>query len=276
MCIGFFLFFSFYLNIFVFHLLFKIVMSNIITLNSENIASEHICCAFADKKCAKGYQAKKDWLIDQFNKSYIFKKLDERGKVFIEYSPAETSWAPIDADGYNLINCFWVSGKFQGLGWGKKLYQKCYEDSLKKNGIVIISSRKKMPFLSDKKFFEMQGFKLYDTAEPYFELWGLKLSQDAPDPKFKDCCKEATCNSKEGLAVYYTNACPFTEHYVNIELPAIAERRGLKVKITKIETIEQAQNHFVPFTIHSIFLNGKFVTHQILTDKSFDKFVKLD
>jgi hypothetical protein len=31
----------------------------LIKLNEHNIATEHICCAFSDKKCKEGYQAKK-------------------------------------------------------------------------------------------------------------------------------------------------------------------------------------------------------------------------
>jgi len=62
---------------------------DIISLTSANIDKEHICCAIADKKCADGYQAKKTWLIDRFKHDYVFKKLNVRGKVFIQYGPAE-------------------------------------------------------------------------------------------------------------------------------------------------------------------------------------------
>ena len=30
-----------------------------IILTEENMAKEHICCAFSDKKCAAGYELKK-------------------------------------------------------------------------------------------------------------------------------------------------------------------------------------------------------------------------
>lgn len=59
-----------------------------ILLNKTNISSEHICCAFSDKKCADGYEAKKQWLVSQFPRGYVFRKFDIRGKVFIEYCPA--------------------------------------------------------------------------------------------------------------------------------------------------------------------------------------------
>jgi len=213
----------------------------IIKLNKENIADEHICCAFADKKCSGGYENKKQWLSNQFEYGYTFKKFDIRGKVFIEYVPAEKAWMPIIASGYMLINCFWVSGQYKG---------------------------QKMPFLSDKKFFTQRGFKVCDTAQPFYELLYLPLKKDAPVPKFPDFAKNGICNQPEGITVYWSDACPFTEYYT-AQLAVVANEQGHKFRDIKIETRKQAQNHSVPFTIYNVFYNGKFLTQQILTEKSF-------
>jgi len=249
-------------------------MMDIIKLTSETIANEHICCAFADKKCADGYQAKKTWLIDRFKHDYVFKKLNVRGKVFIQYGPAEYVWAPVTAPGYIMIDCFWVSGQFKGKGYGKALYDECVADSKDKNGIIAITGNKKLPFLSDKKFFEKQGFELCDTAPPYFELWYKRFKKDAPLPVFNASVKNAVCDIPSGLAVYYTDACPFTDFYVNVELAEAAKEKNIPLLIKKITTMEEAQRHFVPFTIFSLFHNGKFVTQQILSKNSFAKFIK--
>lgn len=243
-------------------------------LMEENMASEHICCAFSDKKCIPGYNAKKEWLKEQFKDGYVFKKLDVRGKVFIEYVPVENGWLPIDAPNYMLINCFWVSGKYKGTGHGKALYQECVNDAKNMNGIVVVVGNKKQPFMSEKKFFQKQGFELCDNAKPYFELWYKAFKIDAPIPKFKPIAKTGECDDKQGLSVYYTDACPFTDFYVNIELARVTKEKGIKLKIQKLGTKEQAQNHFVPHTIYSVFYKGKFVTQHILNEKYFDKFIK--
>ncbi len=248
-------------------------MERIVKLNTANIADEHICCAFSDKKCASGYQTKKEWLKDNFNDGYVFKKLNVRGKVFIEYVPVEKGWLPIDATNYMLINCFWVSGKYKGQGHGKTLYEECENDAKGMNGIVAVTGSKKQPFMSEKKFFQKQGFKLCDTAEPYFELWYKPLKKDAPMPKFKDIAKKGECDIKDGLVVYYTSACPFTEYYV-AELEAVAVEKGYKIKTVKLDTKEKAQNHFVPHTIYSVFHKGKFVTQHIINEKYFQRFIK--
>ena len=247
-------------------------MEKIIKLDSNNIENEHICCAFSDKKCASGYQAKKDWLKKGFKDDYVFKKFDIRGKVFIEYVPVEKGWLPIEAPNYMLINCFWVSGKYKKKGYGKALYQECVNDAKDMNGIVVVVGKKKQPFMSDKIFFKKQGFKLCDTAEPYFELWYKPLKKNALVPKFKEIAKNAECDIKEGLSVYYTNACPFTEYYV-ADLEVVAAKKGYKIKTVKFENKEQAQNHFVPHTIYTVFKDGKFVTQHILNEKYFDKFI---
>lgn len=246
-----------------------------INLNQDNISEEHICCAFSDKKCSEGYLAKKEWLKNQFKDGYVFRKLDERGKIFIEYVPAEKAWVPINAPNYMFINCFWVSGKYKGQGHGKALYEYCLKDAKDMNGLVVVTGSKKQPFMSEKKFFKKQGFVLADTAWPYFELWYKPLKENAPIPQFKEIAKNGKNDKEDGLVVYYTNACPFNEYYVNTELKNIATKKGVKLTIKKLETREQAQNHFVPHTIYSVFYHGKFVTQHILNEKSFDKFIKL-
>lgn len=245
----------------------------IITLNAENISDEHICCAFADKKCSSGYENKKQWLAQQLKVGYTFKKFDIRGKVFIEYVPAEQAWMPIIAPGYMLINCFWVSGQYKGKGYGQKLWQACLEDAKEMNGILVLSSHKKMPFLSDKKFFTQRGFEVADTAQPFYELLYLPLKADAPVPEFPEYAKHGKCGHKEGLTVYWSDACPFTEYYT-AQLAVVAGEKGYKFRDVKIETREQAQAHCVPFTIYNVFFNGKFLTQQILTEKSFEKMMR--
>jgi hypothetical protein len=44
-------------------------------------------------------------------------------------------------------------------------------------------------------------------------------------------------------------------------------------KAVRFETAEQAQNAPTPFTSYSLFFNGKFVTHEILSDKKFKEII---
>jgi ribosomal protein S18 acetylase RimI-like enzyme len=246
----------------------------IITLDEKNIAEEHICCAISDKKSANGYNQKKDWLKKQFPKRYVFKKFNVEHKVFIEYCPAEIAWSPIEANGYMFIGCFWVAGRYKSKGYGKQLLSKCIKDSKNKNGVVIVSSDKKRPFLADKQFFLKNGFDVCDYAPPYFELLVKKNILNVQSPKFKKIAKENICEDKKGLTVYYSNQCPFTDYYVNTELKVIAKDYNIPLKIIHVDTIERA--HAIPsaFGVYNVFYKGAFLTHEMLTKKRFEKIWK--
>ncbi len=98
-------------------------MERFIELDKSNIEKEHICCAISDKKCKESYELKKEWLKREFENGYVFRRIDARAKVFIEYGPAEKGWAPISATNYFLINCFWVSGQYKGQGYAKNYWK---------------------------------------------------------------------------------------------------------------------------------------------------------
>ena len=85
-----------------------------IRLTKENLEKEHICCAISSNKDPQ-VMSKKAWLRERLDEGLVFLKADARGKCFIEYMPAEAAWAPIAADGYLYIDCFWVSGSLPVL-----------------------------------------------------------------------------------------------------------------------------------------------------------------
>ena len=120
-----------------------------IQLTKENLEKEHICCAISNNNDIQ-VSSKKAWLKDRFDDGLVFLKSVERGKCFIEYLPAENAWNPLDAKGYMYIDCLWVSGSFKGHGYSNDLLESCINDSKSKGkmGLCILSSQKKLPFLS--------------------------------------------------------------------------------------------------------------------------------
>lgn len=246
-----------------------------ITLTKENLDSEHICCAFSDKKCAEGYQLKKDWLKKEFQNGYSFLRLNERAKVFIEYGPAEKGWVPITAPNYLLINCFWVSGKYKGHGHGKALLQRTIDDARAqgKDGVVTVVGTKKYHFMSDTKWLLRQGFETCAMTHHGFSLLVKKLHAKATNPRFNTSVSHEECPDKKGIVVYYSNRCPFSEYYVQHSLAETAHKRDLPLTIIKLETRKQAQSAPTPATIFSLYYNGKFVTTDMsmCMDSRFDK-----
>jgi len=243
----------------------------IITVDKTNIEKEHICCSISEKKGENCVGSKKAWLKERFEEGLVFKKLDKRGKVFIEYIPAEKAFIPIIADHYMYIDCFWVSGKFKGQGYANMLLDACMEDAKNKGkeGLVILSSAKKKPFLSDPKYLKYKGFEVCDHAQPYYDLLYLPFNKTGTKPQFKLCAKEGIIKEK-GMVLYYSNQCPHTEKYADL-IKKIANEKNMDFTLKKIRTLEEAQNAPSPFTTYSLFINGKFETNEILSEKKFLK-----
>lgn len=248
---------------------------DIIQLNETNIHDQHICCAFSDKKCTAGYQSKKDWLKTEFKNGYTFRKLNERGKVFIEYVPIEYSWLPLEGQNFMVINCFWVSGKFKGQGYGKRLLQECIADAKKQGmeGVIAISSDKKRPFMSDPTFFKRQGLAIIDKAPPFFKLYGLRFKPDSPYPVFKPSAKQGSCPNKEGITAYYSNTCPFTDYWINQHLSQYALEKGISLKIIHLQHQKDGHQMPIPWIISSIFYKGELVTLEMKADRHLDKII---
>lgn len=251
-----------------------VMRMELIQVNLDNLEQEHICCALADKKGECQVSSKKAWLQKRFEEGLIFLKGKVRGKVFIEYIPAENAWCGVEAAGYMFINCLWVSGQFKGQGISTQLLDACIRDSKDKGkkGLVILSSAKKKPYLADEKFLKYKGFKVADQMEPYFDLMYLPFEMGALVPTFKDDLKRGAVQDP-GFVLYYSAQCPFTARYVPM-IAAIAKQKGLAFKAIKVETTKQAQSIPTPFTTYSLFYNGKFLTHEILSDKKFMKLLE--
>lgn len=242
----------------------------LIKITHENLEQEHICCAIANNKDVQ-VMAKKSWLEERLDEGLVFLKCNVRGKCFIEYIPAEYAWTPIEADGYMYIDCLWVAGQFKGQGYSNMLLNECIEDSKTKGkkGLVALSSKKKMGYLSDPKFLKYKGFETADTANPYFELMYLSFDKGFAKPCFKNSVK--VCREMpDGFTLYYTNQCPFTAKYVPI-LEEMAKERKADLRVVHIQDKKDAQNAPAPFTTFSLYYNGEFITHEILSDKKFDK-----
>jgi hypothetical protein len=130
--------------------------------------------------------------------------------------------------------------------------------------------------LSDPKWLLGQGFVEVDALPTGFRLLALKLSPDAPDPRFAESARSGECPDREGLVAYYSNRCPYTEYYVRGELAATAGRRGIPLKIIKLESAAEAQRCPSPATVFSLFYNGRYLTNDLSVglEKQFDKAIK--
>lgn len=242
-----------------------------VTLNKANLATEHICCAIADKKHQPGVEIKKRWILDRLDEGHVFRKLDQKGKVFIEYAPLETAWTPVVGDGYLHIYCLWVSGSFKGKGHAKHLLEECILAAKRQNkaGVCILSSKKKTPFLSEKSFFMKRGFEVCDSIDDY-EL--LALSFHGAKPTFSQSAKRRTIAHEE-LTIYYSPQCPYIPNCIE-QISAYCETNKIPLRLTKVDTLEKAKAAPCVFNNWAVFYKGKFQTVHLLNEGYLAKLMK--
>lgn len=242
---------------------------NLKRITLENLKQEHICCAISEKKGENCVSSKKAWLKERLNEGLSFVKLDVRGKVFIEYIPADYAWYPIVASGYMHINCFWVSGQYKGQGIANQLLQTCIEEAKEKGmrGITVITSKKKLPYTNDGNYLKYKGFKIADTYESIYELLFYPFEETIQKPYFD--IKPMKKSSSE-FVLYYTNQCPHCEKYAPM-MKTWLNDRGYTCELRKIDSLLKAKHAPCAITTYGLFRHGKYLTNEILSEKSLDK-----
>ena len=247
-------------------------MNEYINLSEENIDAEHICCAIGDPKHQDGVDHKKEWIKSKLKDGHVFRKLNARGKIFIEYEPLETAWVPVSGDNYEYIYCLWVAGSFKSKGIGKELLEYAINDSKEKgkNGICTLVSKKKKPFLGEKKFFEHFGFKVVDNIGD-FELLALQF-KNSETPRFNENARSMKIDS-EDFTIYYSNECPYVEYEVK-ELSDYAKEKKFTLNFIKIDSLEKAKDAPCIFNNWANFYKGEFLSNTILNANALEKLLK--
>ena len=248
-------------------------MNEYINLNLKNIDEEHICCAIGDPKHQDGVVRKKEWIKNKLNDGHVFRKLaNARGKMFIEYEPIESAWVPINGENYEYIYCLWVAGSFKGKGIAKELLEYAINDSKenKKSGICTLVTKKKKPFLGEKKFFEHYGFKVVDSICDY-ELLVLQFD-NSKVPSFNESARAMKIDNQD-FTIYYSNECPYVEYEIK-ELSNYAKEKNIKINFIKIDSLEKAKNAPCIFNNWANFYKGNFISNTILNTNSLEKLIK--
>ena len=224
-----------------------------VDLTAEHLADEHLCCIIRTKKAHPGVEAKRRWLSDRLREGHVFRKLNAKGVVFIEYAPLETAWVPVIGDNYYYIYCLWVAGPYKGKGYAKALMEHCLADARThgKSGVCMRGAEKQKAWLSDQSFARKFGFEVVDTTDNGYEL--LALSFDGTTPKFAENAKKMTIESQT-LTVYYDMQCPFIPG--NLEMiRQHCEAHGVPADFIEVDTLRKAKELPCVFNNWAIFFN---------------------
>lgn len=235
-----------------------------INLTPENLANEHLCCIIRTKKLHPGVEAKRQWLSDRLREGHVFRKLNAKATVFIEYAPLETAWVPIDGDNYFYLYCLWVAGAYKGKGYGRALMEYCLADAKAKgkSGVCMLGAAKQKAWLSDQSFAKKFGFEAVDTTDNGYEL--LALSFDGTAPRFTQAAKAHTIENKE-LTIYYDMQCPFVCQTIET-IKQYCEAADVPVSLIQVDTLQKAKRLPCVFNNWGVFYKGNFETVNLLPD----------
>lgn len=231
-----------------------------------------MCCIIRTKKAHPGVEAKRRWLSDRLREGHVFRKLNAKGVVFIEYAPLETAWVPVIGDNYYYIYCLWVAGPYKGKGYAKALMEHCLADARThgKSGVCMLGAEKQKAWLSDQSFARKFGFEVVDTTDNGYEL--LALSFDGTTPKFAENAKKMTIES-QALTVYYDMQCPFIPG--NLEMiRQHCEAHGVPADFIEVDTLRKAKELPCVFNNWGVFYKGRFETVNLLDAAALERILK--
>ena len=214
-------------------------------LTTENLSNEHLCCIIRSKKSHPGIEAKRQWLSDRLNEGHVFRKLNAKATVFIEYA-------------YYYLYCLWVLGSPRGNGYGKALIEYCIADAKEKgrSGICMLGAKKQKSWLSDQSFAKKFGFEVVDTTDNGYEL--LALSFDGTVPQFAPNAKNLKIESEE-LTIYYDMQCPYIYKYIEM-IKQYCETNDVPVSFIQVDTLQKAKELPCVFNNFAVFYKGSFET----------------
>lgn len=246
--------------------------TDFVNLTTENLTNEHLCCIIRSKKPHQGIDAKRQWLSDRLSEGHVFRKLNAKATVFIEYAPLETAWVPVIGNNYYYVYCLWVLGSDKGKGYGKLLMEYCLADAKEKgkSGICMLGAKKQKSWLSDQSFAKKFGFEVVDATDDGYEL--LALSFDGTIPAFAPNAKKQKIESNV-LTIYYDMQCPYI--YQKIELiKQYCETNNVPVSLIQMDTLQKAKELPCVFNNWGVFYKGNFETVNLLDVSYLERILK--
>lgn len=250
----------------------KMSKIKIIDVTAKNVSEFGIYC-IKDKN-SPGYKSKVEWFKLKINSGLKIKiATDEQNKQlgFIEYIPSEQAWRPIKADNYLFIQCiglFVKDAKQKGIG--SELLKLCEQDARKekKSGVCAMSSDG--AWMANKSLFKKNGFIVGDKLGR-FELMVKSFNSKLSKPKFIDWTKEQA--KYKGWNLVYSDQCPWHEKSIT-DLKQSALDNGIKLKVKKITSPEEAQTSPSGFGTFSLLKDGRLLEDHYLSRTRFENIIK--
>lgn len=243
-----------------------------IDVTKDNVYKETLFCIKDIKK--PGFESKRKWFekrLDEGLSLRILKNEADKMIGFIEFIPVSKAWRPVEGDDFLFIHCMYVySKKDRNVGYGTMLIQEAEKEAKKldMSGVCVMTSHGS--WIANKSIFEKYGFTQVDKRGR-FELLSKKWNTAANDPKLLDWTEKQ--KQYQGWHLVYADQCPWHEKSA-FDLLNTAMDFDIELKLTKLETSEDAKNAPSGFGVFSLLHNGKLIDDHYLSATRFKNILK--
>lgn len=243
----------------------------IINVNPENVMEQGLFC-INDKK-SQGFQRKLAWFKKRFEEGLKLQLVyTDDGSLagFIEYTPSEYAWRPVDAKNYLFIHCIMIyPNKHKGHQGGSLMVKNCLEEAKKsgKAGVAVMTSDG--TWMASKKLFLKLGFQVIEKKDR-FELLAYQI-KDGPTPKFYDWHQELS--KYKGWHLVYADQCPWHEKSVQA-LTDTASSNGVSLKVKKLTNARAAQKAPSGYGVFNLIKDGQLLADHYISETRFKSILK--
>ncbi len=233
----------------------------------ENASQQGFFCI--RRQTHPGVHQKRGWYDERFREGLRVKILrDDAGQqvAFVEYVPAECAWRPIWAPNFIFIHC--ISGyrkDHRGRGYASMLVRHCEHDARRQNrcGVAVMTSDG--PWMASMHLFLKNGYSVVDRRGR-FELLAKKLILDAPDPHLINW--EQNLAEYRGWHLIYADQCPWHDKAAR-DLADLATAEGVNLRVTRLETADQARNAPSGSGVLSLVHDGELIADHYISCTRF-------
>ncbi len=247
---------------------------NTVDLTPDNFADYGVC-GYKDIAKHKELRAKLDWFTEYYPKGLRIKVIVSPTGGYqgmIEYIPGEYAHRPVIARGFMFIHCIFAGfrNEFKGKGFATALIEECINDAKnqKMKGVSVVT--RKGSFMANSEIFIKNGFVIVDLSKPDFQLLVKKFNPGDLDPCFNKEVLNDLKKYDQGLTIFRSPQCPYTEKNVMAIMDTAKNKFKIKTQLIDLRDHLSAQSTPNPFGTFALIYNGEIISHHPISNTRFE------
>jgi hypothetical protein len=179
---------------------------------------------------------------------------------FIECTPGEFAWRPVEAPGYLVVHCLWVVGRAKEKGYGSRLLRACIEEARARGKHGVAALTRKGGYLVGRRILLKHRFEVVDRAPGAFSLVAMRFGA-APYPALPHDWEKRQARYGEGLTVVYADQCPYFHDAVQQTLETAEEVGVHTCRSVELRSAQEVQDRApCPYGTFGIVYDGALLS----------------